>query len=219
MFNNRIYGLTKGQYSPASEQGKITKSTPFGSLDAPVNPLQFALGAGATFVARAVDTEAKGLYDTLMKAHLHKGTAYVEILQNCVVFNDGAFEAVRDDKAKKPVSQLVLNDKQPLLYDNGKKGIGFDRQTMKPFVIDLEKEPARKDEVLVHDETDPSGLMAHVLAKLDWPEFPVPLGVLKRERKPTLDELVVEQGKKAVEKVGQGDLKKLLFSGDLWTVK
>src|SRR5687768_6490063 len=168
MFNNRIYGLTKGQYSPASEQGKVTKSTPMGSVDHPVNPLQFALGASATFVARAVDTEAKGLLDTLTKAHKHKGTAYIEILQNCVVFNDGAFEDVRDNREKKPMSQLLLVDKQPMLFDNGKKGIGFDRKTMKPFVLDLVAEPGRKEEVLVHDETDPSGLMSHVLAKLDY---------------------------------------------------
>jgi len=218
LFNNRIYGLTKGQYSPASEQGKITKSTPQGSIDFPVNPLQFALGSGATFIARAVDTEAKILLDVLTKAHKHKGTAYIEILQNCVVFNDGAWTDVRDNKEKKPVSQLLLVDKQPMLFDGGKKGIGFDRTSMKPFVIDLEKEPGRKEDVLVHDETDPSGLMAHVLASMDYPRFPVPLGILKRETKATFDELVVEQGKKAQEK-GPGDLKKLLFSGDLWTVK
>jgi 2-oxoglutarate ferredoxin oxidoreductase subunit beta len=147
LFNNRIYGLTKGQYSPASEQGKVTKSTPMGSIDHPVNPLQFALGASATFVARAVDTEAKGLLDVLTKAHKHKGTAYIEILQNCVVFNDGAWVDVRDNREKKPLSQLVLVDGQPMLYDNGKKGIGFDRNSMKAFIIDLEKEPERKGEV------------------------------------------------------------------------
>jgi 2-oxoglutarate/2-oxoacid ferredoxin oxidoreductase subunit beta len=217
LFNNRIYGLTKGQYSPASEQGKITKSTPMGSVDFPINPLQLALGANATFVARAVDTEAKGLLDVLTKAHKHQGTSYVEILQNCVVFNDGAWEHVRDDKAKKPISQLVLVDKQPMLFDNGKKGIGFDRSTMKPFIIDLAAEPGRKDEVLVHDETDPSGLMALVLSRMDWPEFPVPLGIFKRETRATFDGLVVEQGAAAVQK-GAPDLKRLLFSGDLWNV-
>ena len=218
MFNNRIYGLTKGQYSPASEKGKVTKSTPLGSVDYPVNPLQFALGAGGTFVARAVDTEPKLLLDVLTKAHKHKGCAYVEILQNCVVFNDGAFEAVRDDKAKKPMSQLLLVDQQPMLFDGGKKGIGFDRATMKPFVIDLAAQPERKSEVLVHDETDPSGLMSTVLAKMEYPQFPVPLGVLKREVRDSFDAMVVDQGKKQTAKAGVGDLKKLLFSGDLWTV-
>ena len=218
LFNNRIYGLTKGQYSPASEQGKITKSTPMGSVDFPVNPLQFALGAGATFVARAVDTEAKILLDVLTKAHKHKGTAYIEILQNCVVFNDGAWQDVRDNREQKPLSQLLLVDQQPMLFDGGKKGIGFDRQTMKPFVIDLAAEPNRKGEVLVHDETDPSGLMSHVLASFEYPKFPVPLGILKRETRATFDSLVVDQGKKAMEK-GPGDLKKLLHAGDVWTVK
>ncbi len=217
LFNNRIYGLTKGQYSPASEQGKITKSTPMGSVDFPVNPVQFALGANATFVARAVDTEAKGLLEVLRKAHAHKGAAYIEILQNCVVFNDGAWADVRDNKDKKPMSQLLLVDQKPMLFDGGKRGIGFDKNTMKPFVIDLDREPGKKDQVLVHDESDPSGLMAHVLASMDYPHFPIPLGILKRHARPTFDDLTVEQGNKAREK-GTADLKKLLFSGDLWTV-
>jgi 2-oxoglutarate ferredoxin oxidoreductase subunit beta len=218
MFNNRIYGLTKGQYSPASEQGKVTKSTPAGSIDFPVNPLQLALGASATFVARTVDVEAKNMLDVLTKAHQHKGTAYVEILQNCVVFNDGAWEDVRDNKEKKPVAQLVLTDKQPMLFDGGKKGIGFDRASMRPFIIDLAAQPERKGEVLVHDETDPSGIMSYVLARMEYPEFPVPLGVFKRETKATFDDLVVDQGKKALDKA-KPDLKKMLFSGDLWDVK
>jgi 2-oxoglutarate/2-oxoacid ferredoxin oxidoreductase subunit beta len=218
MFNNRIYGLTKGQYSPASEQGKVTKSTPMGSIDHPVNPLQFALGASATFVARAVDTEAKILLDVLTKAHKHKGTAYIEILQNCVVFNDGAWVDVRDNRDKKPMSQLLLVHGQPMLFDGGKKGIGFDRQTMKAFILDLEAQPERKSEVLVHDEEDPSGLMSHVLAKMEYPAFPVPLGIFKREARATFDDMVVEQGKKALEKASP-DLKKLLFAGDLWDVK
>ena len=218
MFNNRIYGLTKGQYSPASEIGKVTKSSPQGSIDFPVNPLQFALGASATFVARAIDTESKSLLDVLTKAHKHRGTAYIEILQNCIVFNDGAWDAVRDNKEKKPLSQLVLVDQQPMLFDGGNKCIGFDRISMKPFVIDLVAEPARKSEVLVHDETDPSGLMSTVLAKMELPDFPVPLGVLKREVRDTFDDLVVAQGKAAMAK-GPPDLKKLLFSGDLWDVK
>jgi 2-oxoglutarate/2-oxoacid ferredoxin oxidoreductase subunit beta len=219
MFNNRIYGLTKGQYSPASEQGKVTKSTPMGSIDHPVNPLAFAVGAGATFVARAVDTEAKGLIDVLTKAHQHKGTAYIEILQNCVVFNDGAWTDVRDDREKKPLSQLLLQDGKPMIYDGGKKGIGFDRATLRPFIVDLAAQPERMSEVLVHDEKDPSGLMAFVLAKMEYPEFPVPLGVFRMQAKASFDEMVQAQGAAALKKSGgPGDLKKLLFSGDLWTV-
>ena len=218
LFNNRIYGLTKGQYSPSSEQGKISKSSPMGAIDYPINPLQFALGCQASFVARAVDIDAKGLYEVLQKAHAHKGTAYIEILQNCVVFNDGAWFDQRDNKEKKPIAQLVLVDQQPMLFDNGKKGIGFDRTSMKPLVIDLAAEPARKSEVLVHDETDPSGMMAHVLAGLEYPKFPVPLGVLRRHSRPTYEEMVWAQNAKAAEK-GVGDLRKLIFSGDLWDVK
>ena len=216
LFNNRIYGLTKGQYSPSSEQGKVSKSSPMGAIDYPINPLQFALGCQASFVARAVDVD-KGLYDVLLKAHKHKGTAYVEILQNCVVFNDGAWFDIRDNKETKGKAQLVLTDKQPMLFDNGTKGIGFDRAAMKPFVIDLEAEPGRKGDVLVHDETDPSGMMAHVLAGLSYPQFPVPLGVLRRHTRPTYEDMVLAQNQKAAEK-GVGDLKKLIYSGDLWNV-
>ncbi len=217
LFNNRIYGLTKGQYSPSSEQGKISKSSPMGAIDYPINPLQFALGCQASFVARAVDVD-KGLYDVLLKAHQHKGTAYVEILQNCVVFNDGAWFDLRDNKETKGKAQLVLVDKQPMLFDNGSKGIGFDRATMKPFVIDLVAEPARKGEVLIHDETDPAGMMAHVLAGMSYPQFPVPLGVLRRHTRPTYEDMVQTQHQKAAEK-GVGDLKKLIYSGDLWDVR
>jgi 2-oxoglutarate ferredoxin oxidoreductase subunit beta len=218
LFNNRIYGLTKGQYSPASMQGMVTKSSPMGAVDHPVSPLSFALGCDASFVARAIDVDAKGLYEVLQKAHAHKGTAYIEILQNCVVFNDGAWFDIRDNKDTKPKAQLILVDKQPMLFDNGKKGLGFDRNGMKPFVIDLEAEPGRKGEVLVHDETDPSGMMAHVLAGLSYPQFPVPLGVLRRHTRATYEDMVGDQNKKAAEK-GIGDLKKLIYSGDLWDVK
>jgi 2-oxoglutarate ferredoxin oxidoreductase subunit beta len=133
------------------------------------------------------------------------------------VFNDGAWEHVRDNKEQKPQSQLLLTHGQPMLFDAGKRGIGFDRATMKPFIIDLVREPERKAEVLIHDELDPSGLMSIVLAQMEWPDFPVPLGVFKRAQRDTFDGLVVEQGKQAQQRA-QPDLRKLLFSGDLWTV-
>lgn len=218
LFNNQIYGLTKGQYSPSSEAGKVTKSTPMGSVDNPVNPLLFALGAGATFVARTIDREAKHLGEILKAAHAHKGTAYVEILQNCVVFNDGAFAHVSEGKERK-AHQLFLEHGKPLLYADGKRGVGFDRENMRPLVIDLEQQPERAAEVLVHDDQDPTGLMAMVYAQMGHPDFPVPLGVFRRELRPTYDGQVVAQGEAALAKRGPGDLRELLYSGDVWTVE
>jgi 2-oxoglutarate ferredoxin oxidoreductase subunit beta len=218
LFNNRIYGLTKGQYSPSSEQGKVTKSTPAGSVDYPVNPLMFAVGANATFIARTIDREAKHLGELLKAAHAHDGTAYIEILQNCVVFNDGAFAHVSEGKERK-LHQLFLEHGKPLLYADGKKGIGFSREEMKPFVIDLEAEPGRASEVLVHDENDPTGLMALVYAQMDYPEFPVPLGVFRKQARPSYDGLVRKQGEDATAKRGKGKLKELLYAGDMWTVE
>lgn len=217
LFNNRIYGLTKGQYSPASEQGKVTKSTPLGSVDYPVNPAAFALGAGATFFARTVDTDAKHMITVLEEAAAHKGTALIEILQNCVVFNDGAWDDL-SDKKKKNESNLILEDGQPLVFDGGKKGIALDKASLRPVIVDLEKEPARKAELIVHDAQDPSGIMGHIYAQMWWPQFPVPMGVFRKRLQPTYDGLVADQLQLAYKKSGEGDLKKLLFSGDVWQV-
>ncbi len=218
LFNNRIYGLTKGQYSPSSERGKVTKSTPAGSIDYPVNPLQFAIGAGATFIARTLDREPKHLAEILKAAHAHVGTSYIEILQNCVVFNDGAFAHVSEGKERK-LHQLFLEHKKPLVYADGKKGIGFSTAEMKPFVIDLEQEPARLGEVMVHDDADPTGLMSSIYSQMDYPEFPVPLGVFRAQERPSYDGLVEQQGQELLAKRGKGRLQELLYSGDMWTVE
>ncbi len=217
LFNNRIYGLTKGQYSPASEQGKITKSTPLGSLDYPVNPAAFALGAGASFYARTIDRDAKHMLDVLEKAHAHKGTSFIEIYQNCVVFNDNAFEYVTDKK-QKVEHALYLEHGKPWLFADGKKGIALDKTTMSPVIVDLEKEPARAEDIMVHDENDASGVLGHLLAHMDHPQFPVPIGLFRQSERPAYDAQVIEQGKVALEKRGAPDLKKLLFSGDVWEV-
>jgi 2-oxoglutarate ferredoxin oxidoreductase subunit beta len=218
LFNNRIYGLTKGQYSPASEQGKVTKSTPTGSLDYPVNPATFALGAGATFFARTLDRDAKHMMDVLAKAVAHKGTVLVEILQNCVVFNDGAWDALTD-KTQRNVTTLVLEDGKPMVFDDGKKGIAIDRAHLRPIIVDLVAEPARIADVLVHDEKDPSGIVSYMLAKMEYPAFPVPVGVFRRVDRPVYDEQVTQQGADAKKKRGAPDLKALLYSGDVWTVE
>ena len=215
LFNNRIYGLTKGQYSPSSERGKVTKSTPLGSIDTPVNPLQFALGCGATFVARTVDVEAKHLAALLKRAHAHKGTTYIEILQNCVVFNGSAFDHVNVSKQKKQ-NRVMLEHGEAAIYDQGKKGIGFDAKTLKPFVIDLEKEPERKEEVLIHDENDLN--LGMMYAQMTFPEFPVPLGIFRAQPAPEYVSEVRAQMNEAKERFGKPDLHALLNAGDVWTV-
>lgn len=218
LFNNRIYGLTKGQYSPASEQGKVTKSSPLGSLDFPVNPASFAIGAGATFYARTTDIDAKHMLEVLKAAHEHQGTSLVEIMQNCPVFNDGAWKGFTD-KGQKDETTVLLKDGEPLLYRGETRGIGIDQNTLMPMVIDLEAEPQRRDEVLVHDSRKTSSLMANVYAEMEAPAFPVPLGVFKQEARPTYESLMEHQLTTAKTKNGDADLKKMLFTGDLWTVE
>jgi len=210
LFNNRIYGLTKGQYSPTSEAGKVTKSTPMGSADFPVEPVAFALGCNATFVARSVDVDAKHLGVVLKRAAEHRGTSFVEIYQNCNVFNDGAFDAFRE-KATQDEHQLVLEHGQPMLFGPGKsKGLRFDPQRFTFEVVD-----ADAGGILVHDETNSS--MAAMLARMPFPEFPVALGVLYKREQGTYDAKVSQQVKAATEKSGPGDLDALIRSGELWT--
>jgi 2-oxoglutarate ferredoxin oxidoreductase subunit beta len=218
LFNNRIYGLTKGQYSPTSEFGKRTKSTPLGSVDHPFNPVSVALGAEATFVARAIDTDAKHLQETLKRAAAHKGGAFVEIFQNCNVFNDDAF-AYFTEKAVKNDRTLYLEHHKPMLYAGGKKGIGLDPHGLRPFVVDVKGDEDLK-QVLVHDESVESPGLAFLLSRLDQPDFPIPLGVLRNVQKPTYDALIDEQGQRAIAQRGEkATLKELLYSGDIWNVK
>jgi 2-oxoglutarate ferredoxin oxidoreductase subunit beta len=217
MFNNRIYGLTKGQTSPTSELGKVTKSTPLGSTDRPFEPLSLALGAGATFVARAVDTEAAQLTAVLRRAAAHKGTAFIEILQNCPVFNDGAHEHLTD-KSVKADRQLVLEAGKPLLFGKDRRqgirvGAGFE-----PEVVTVGDGPGETpaSACLVHDES--SAALAGVLSRLGPPTFPVPLGVLRDVREPTLTEVLGSQQAEATKARGAGTLHDLLHSGETWTV-
>ncbi|MGH9364705.1 MAG: 2-oxoacid:ferredoxin oxidoreductase subunit beta [Thermoanaerobaculia bacterium] len=214
LFNNRIYGLTKGQYSPTSEQGKKTKSTPLGSVDRPFNPLSVAIGAEATFVARSIDIDSTHLQQVLRRAAEHKGTAFVEIYQNCNVFNDGAWESVTD-KASKSDRLLVLEHGKPLIFGKERKrGIRM-RPDMSPEVIEIDGDTSG---LLIHDETRPQEGYHFMLSRLTAPEFPQPVGVLRAVREPTYDELVTEQGRVAVEQRGDGDLVKLLHSGETWVV-
>jgi 2-oxoglutarate ferredoxin oxidoreductase subunit beta len=215
MHNNRIYGLTKGQVSPTSEFGKRTKSTPFGSVDQPIAPLTIALAAEASFVARSVDTHTEHLSNTLAAAGLHKGSTFVEVLQNCNIFNDGAYRDftdrdVRDDR------MLVLEHGQPMIFGKDRdKGIRLNG--LHPEVVELGSGIAESD-LLVHDAHAEDPYLALMLSRMWWPEFPVPVGILRDVQRPTHDQLLVEQIEAAKAKLGEGDLAAALVAGETWTV-
>ena len=214
MFNNRIYGLTKGQYSPTSELGKKTKSTPMGSLDHPFNPLSLALGAGATFFARTLDREIKHLGEIVRKCNDHRGTSFVDIYQNCNIFNDGAFFDLTD-KETKAETQLVLEDGQPMLFGADKsKGLRLDGSKLEPVEIGSSYSV---DDILVHDEKNKS--LAFYLSEITLdPNLPTPIGVLYKENKPTYDDMMIDQIDQAIKSKGQGNLKELLNAGHTWEV-
>jgi 2-oxoglutarate ferredoxin oxidoreductase subunit beta len=218
LFNNQIYGLTKGQYSPTSEVGIKTKSTPQGSIDHPVDPIAFALGCGATFIARTIDVDAKHMQEVLKRAHDHKGTAFVEILQNCPVFNDGIWEAVENRKSR-ATAALVLEHGQPLVFGTPGHRQGIVFKDGIPSVIDLadDEDPIERG-VVVHDECPTSSSYAGVLARLRRPNFPIPVGVFRAVEKPTYEEMLQAQVDSAIADRGRGELKDLLHSGDTWTV-
>jgi 2-oxoglutarate ferredoxin oxidoreductase subunit beta len=219
LFNNRVYGLTKGQYSPTSRIGMKTKSTPDGSIDYPVDPIKFALGASATFVARTVDVDAKHLQQTLRRAHEHKGTAFVEILQNCPVFNDNEWIEVENKKTRSDAA-LVLEDGQPLVTGSKGQRRGIRIENGIPSVVDLgdDEDPVAAG-VAVHNERHDSPAYAFALASLERPNFPVPIGVFRSVERTAYNEMLDEQVRQAIEKRGEGDLHALLNSGDTWTVE
>jgi 2-oxoglutarate ferredoxin oxidoreductase subunit beta len=216
MFNNRIYGLTKGQYSPLSELGKRTKSTPVGSVDYPFNPLSLALGAGATFVARSVDIFQQHLRETLRQAAQHKGTAFVEIYQNCNIFNDKAFTYITD-KESKDENVLYLEHGKPLIFGKAKdKGIRMRGTEME--VITLGEDGLTEADCLVWNSTLDNPATAFLAAQLLPPQFPTALGVFRNVETPTYEERVTDQVRQETERLGVGQLDDLLRSGDTWTV-
>jgi 2-oxoglutarate ferredoxin oxidoreductase subunit beta len=217
MFNNRIYGLTKGQASPTSEFGKKTKSTPVGTIDTPVMPLSLALAAEATFVARSVDTHTEHLQETLERAGRHKGSAFVEVLQNCNIFNDGAWRSFTDREVRED-KMLVLEHGKPMIFGKDRdKGIRLNG--LRPEVVTLGgPEGYTEKDLLVHDETADDPTLAYLLSRMFYPEFPVPVGVLRNVDRPTHDQLATAQIEDAIARSGPGDLNKLLLSGDTWTV-
>lgn len=218
LFNNRIYGLTKGQYSPTSEVGKITKSTPMGSLDAPFNPVSLAIGAEASFVARTVDSDRKHLTSVLREAAAHPGTALVEIYQNCNIFNDGAFEALKD-KERAEEAVIRLEHGQPIVFGAaGSKGVVRDPATGDLEVVAVTEE--NRARILVHDAHTTSPTTAFALSRLADTDtlHHTPIGVLRDVERPVYDTLMAEQLDTAVERSGKGDLAALLAGNDNWTV-
>jgi 2-oxoglutarate/2-oxoacid ferredoxin oxidoreductase subunit beta len=212
LFNNQIYGLTKGQYSPTSELGKVTKSTPMGSLDWPFNPVSLALGAEATFVARSIDTDRKHLTEVLRKAAEHKGAAFVEIYQNCNIYNDGAFDAVREEKE----NRIVLRHGEQIRFGaDDERGV-VQRADGSCEIVDVAD--AGEEALLVHDEHHPHPSLAFALSRLSHePTGPAPIGVFRDVERPVYDELMADQIASARAQ-GEGDLEELLHSGDTWTI-
>lgn len=221
LFNNQIYGLTKGQYSPTSEQGKVTKSTPIGSPDHPFNPLALALGADGSFIARTLDRDPKHMQEVLMRSHAHKGTAFVEIYQNCNVFNDGAFFAFTE-KDSKATTTVNLQQGQPLVYANGTLGVMLDGLT--PKVVDLEAGTHSMADLWHHDEQD--FIKATLLTRFfDDPNqrhahtLPRPLGVIYACQRPTYEQTVNDQILAQQQLKGVPNLDKLLRGNETWEVK
>ncbi|MFQ5898123.1 MAG: 2-oxoacid:ferredoxin oxidoreductase subunit beta [Candidatus Methylomirabilia bacterium] len=213
LLNNKVYGLTKGQYSPTSELGTINRSTPAGSADRPVSPCEFALGSGATFVARTVDRNVAHMEETFRQAARHQGAAFVEILQNCNVYNDLAWNVLYDRESR-VLYELRLEHGQPLLFGPADDRRGLVLDGSKPRVVRANDLP--ESALWVHDESDP--WKAHVLAQLSDPDFPIPVGVLVAVAAPVYEQTLVEQEQSAISTQGPGDLKKLLVSGDTWKI-
>jgi len=213
LFNNRIYGLTKGQYSPTSEFGKVTKSSPMGTIDQPLDPIRVALAAEATFVARSMDVDTAHLQYTLKRAAEHTGTSFVEVYQNCNIFNDGAFRGFTDREVR---------DDRVLYLENGKPmRFGKERQhglRLEGFTLErIENAGAEREDILVHDEkADPA--LANILARATYPDYPVPVGVFRAVERPTLESLLAHQIEEARAKA-EGNLGRLLNAGETWDVQ
>ena len=216
MFNNRIYGLTKGQYSPTSELGKVTKSTPLGSLDYPFNPPQLALGAAGTFIARTMDIEKKHMTEIINMASAHKGTSFIEIYQNCNIFNDGAFSELTE-KETKAETQLLLEHGRPMVFGtNDGKGLILEGATFK--VVELDDKNYSVDDILVHDMYDKN--LAMLLSEITYtPNLPVPFGVIYKEDKPTYEQMMNAQIQDAIKNKGEGQLNELILGANSWEVK
>ncbi|MGA2498733.1 MAG: 2-oxoacid:ferredoxin oxidoreductase subunit beta [Tepidisphaeraceae bacterium] len=214
LFNNRIYGLTKGQYSPTSLPGLKTKTSPMGAPEFPVRPISLALGAESSFAARALDSDVKHLEYVIERAAKHVGTAFVEVYQNCVIFNDGAYNYI-SDKATRPDNMVYLEHGKPLIFGkNNEKAIKLKGFT--PQIVNVAD--TRPEELLIHDEAAPDPAAAFLLSRLAYPEFPEPMGVFRAVRRETYDETVYAQKEKSEAARGKGDIQALLKGNETWTV-
>ncbi len=216
LVNNQIYGLTKGQYSPTSPVGQVTKTSPTGSIDYPINALCLAIASEATFIARTLDSIPTHMGSVLERAMKHKGISFVEIYQNCNIFNDNAFEVVtgrdtRDDR------MITLEHGKPLIFGK-KKDKAIRLKGLQPEIVEYQEGMDPK-ELLIHNENDPEPNYAYILTQMEYPAMPVPFGIFREIVKPTYDEMLETQVQEAIKKKGRGDLKDLIYGADTWTVK
>jgi 2-oxoglutarate ferredoxin oxidoreductase subunit beta len=217
MFNNQIYGLTKGQYSPTSELSKVTKSTPFGSVDTPFNPISLALGAEATFVARTHDMDRAHMQEMFRRAHAHKGAAFVEVYQNCNVFNDGAFEQITARDARSSMLIPLVHGEPIRFGAEAERGV-IQRPDGRLEIVDVAE--VGEEAILVHDEARPDPGLAFALSRLaDGPHEPTPIGVFRAVERPEYGEEMSRQIVRAQERPNAGDIEALLRSGSTWTVE
>ncbi|HZG53333.1 MAG TPA: 2-oxoacid:ferredoxin oxidoreductase subunit beta [Pyrinomonadaceae bacterium] len=217
LFNNRIYGLTKGQYSPTSELGKRTKSTPMGVIDYPLNPLSVAIASEATFVARSLDLDVKHLGATVQAAARHKGVSFIEVYQNCNIFNDGAFEYFTE-RSERTDRMIYLEHGQPMIFGK-ERNRGIRMNGAQPEVVTIGENGITVDDLLVHDIhlKDPS--VAFMLARMEYPDFPQPVGIFRAVERDTYEDMMEAQITAAVEQKGAGSLEKLINSGETWVVQ
>ncbi len=215
LFNNRIYGLTKGQYSPTSLPGTKSKSSPMGSIDPAFNPIAVAIGSGATFIARTAATDVKHMAEMFRRAAAHKGTSFIEVYQNCIIFNDGTWSFATDPKTKHD-HIIYLEDGKPLIFGKNKdKGIRLNGIT--PEIVSLDE--VDESELLVHQESTENGSLAYFLSQMHHENgMPEPMGIFRNVDHPVYEQQVIAQIQTAIEQKGKGDLQKLLFQADTWTV-
>ncbi len=214
LVNNQIYGLTKGQYSPTSEFGKVTKSTPMGSIDYPINALCIAIASEATFIARTLDADPMHMSYVMERAMKHKGVSFIEIYQNCVIFNDKTFQPVIGRETRED-RMVYLEHGKPLVFGK-EKNRAVRLNGLKPEVVDYK---AGDTGLIVHDEKSPTSYYPYLLTQMAYPEMPVPFGVFRAIEKPTYDQMMDEQIQAAVKKRGPGTVKDLLYAAETWTVK
>ncbi len=217
LFNNRIYGLTKGQYSPTSVFGQRTKSTPMGVIDYPVNPLSLAIASEATFVARSIDIDVKHLGAMVEAVAKHKGVSFLEVYQNCNIFNDGAFDYFAE-RSVRPDKVLYLEDGKPMIFGKDRNR-GIRMNGAHPEVVTIGENGITQSDILVHNINlqDPS--VAFMLARMEQPDFPQPVGIFRAVERPSYDQMMSDQIETAIAKSGPGTLEQLIYSGDMWTVE